>query len=265
VGQMVKKGQPLGQCGNSGRSPYPHLHMQLQMHPFAGAASIRFKFANLLIDAEQGGKFLHRGMLYERQVVRNLPGPGPAEEFFPYSSVHEHVYDMNGKTEVWQLQADLAGQFYLETFPEKSRADFQRDGSVIRFTAFSGSRQTGLYFFVKYFRELPLAREATMTWTASVEPEPVLTSLQRLAFLLVLFGLRPVRRIGYALQADQQAIRLEAKPVAGLAFCRWAVPFPGGAEPSVRLLLAKGRGVQQMTRGNSCLELKEIRPINQHL
>jgi murein DD-endopeptidase MepM/ murein hydrolase activator NlpD len=32
-GDRVKRGQPLGRCGNSGQSTEPHLHFQLQDGP----------------------------------------------------------------------------------------------------------------------------------------------------------------------------------------------------------------------------------------
>lgn len=42
-GERVRRGQIIGYCGNSGRSPVPHLHVQLQTSPHVGAATIPFR------------------------------------------------------------------------------------------------------------------------------------------------------------------------------------------------------------------------------
>ncbi|MBD3166949.1 peptidoglycan DD-metalloendopeptidase family protein [bacterium] len=44
-GQHVQRGQILGYCGNSGRSPVPHIHMQLQSKPELGADSLPAMFS----------------------------------------------------------------------------------------------------------------------------------------------------------------------------------------------------------------------------
>ncbi len=46
--QRVSAGQRLGFCGNSGRSPVPHLHFQVQTSPLAGATGIPFRLAHYL-------------------------------------------------------------------------------------------------------------------------------------------------------------------------------------------------------------------------
>ncbi len=47
VGQPVRAGEQIAECGNSGNSSEPHLHFQLQDHPrVAFAAGIPFRFAD---------------------------------------------------------------------------------------------------------------------------------------------------------------------------------------------------------------------------
>jgi murein DD-endopeptidase MepM/ murein hydrolase activator NlpD len=45
-GARVEIGTHLGEVGNSGRSPVPHLHLQVQNSPQAGAQTIPFRLAN---------------------------------------------------------------------------------------------------------------------------------------------------------------------------------------------------------------------------
>jgi hypothetical protein len=51
-GSSVKPGDFIGNCGNSGRSPQPHIHLHLQGSDDAGAATIPFHLASVLV-AEQ--------------------------------------------------------------------------------------------------------------------------------------------------------------------------------------------------------------------
>ena len=45
VGQYVTKGTFLATCGNSGRSPEPHIHFQLQTIPTIGAVTLPYPIA----------------------------------------------------------------------------------------------------------------------------------------------------------------------------------------------------------------------------
>ena len=48
VGQRVAAGEVLGECGNSGRSPVPHIHLQAQAGANPSAPTVPFRLANYL-------------------------------------------------------------------------------------------------------------------------------------------------------------------------------------------------------------------------
>jgi urea transporter len=47
-GQSVRRGEVLGLCGSSGRSPRPHLHFQLQATPQLGAPTLPCRFSDVV-------------------------------------------------------------------------------------------------------------------------------------------------------------------------------------------------------------------------
>jgi Peptidase family M23 len=49
-GDRIARGDFIGCCGNSGYSPQPHIHIQVQLTPEVGAATVPFSFANLTVD-----------------------------------------------------------------------------------------------------------------------------------------------------------------------------------------------------------------------
>ncbi len=52
-GDRVRRGQLLGYLGNSGRSPFPHLHLQMQVQPEIGAATIPFRLRDYRTPSEK--------------------------------------------------------------------------------------------------------------------------------------------------------------------------------------------------------------------
>jgi len=58
-GVAVNAGDYIGKVGNSGRSPFPHLHMQAQTHPGLGSRTKRFRLANYLNGGEERGPLIH--------------------------------------------------------------------------------------------------------------------------------------------------------------------------------------------------------------
>lgn len=50
IGETVAPGQPIGQCGNSGRSPQPHIHLHVQTGMALGAPTRPFHLSGVCID-----------------------------------------------------------------------------------------------------------------------------------------------------------------------------------------------------------------------
>ena len=48
-GDAVRRGDIIGYCGSSGRSPEPHLHFQVQATPFVGSRTLAYPLAYFLV------------------------------------------------------------------------------------------------------------------------------------------------------------------------------------------------------------------------
>jgi urea transporter len=59
VGDYVNPGAALGNCGNSGRSPQPHLHLSLVSGEFPGAATLPFHLVGVLMRTRQEKDVFH--------------------------------------------------------------------------------------------------------------------------------------------------------------------------------------------------------------
>ncbi|HIW83828.1 MAG TPA: M23 family metallopeptidase [Candidatus Dorea gallistercoris] len=81
VGQTVKRGEKIGECGNSGNTTEPHLHFQLQAgKSFYTAPGLPVEFENILVRETPS---------YEKFDDRNLRGE--KTEYPPYIAVGDRV------------------------------------------------------------------------------------------------------------------------------------------------------------------------------
>ncbi|MBH8568580.1 urea transporter [Microvirga sp. STS02] len=53
VGDYVRRGDIIGTCGSSGRSPEPHLHFQVQATPYVGSRTVAYPLAYFVAEAGQ--------------------------------------------------------------------------------------------------------------------------------------------------------------------------------------------------------------------
>ncbi len=112
-GQAVAPGHPLARCGNSGRSPQPHLHVHLQSGPQLGAATRPWHFSHVL-DSAQGTLHLDLQPRLGQTLCRPRLDRGLADALhFPVGRQFHYVW--RGRTTRLEVQLDLLGQFWLRS------------------------------------------------------------------------------------------------------------------------------------------------------
>ncbi len=150
-GQFVRKGDILATVGNSGRSPEPHLHYQIQGLPTIGSYSIPYPFAAFVKKNHKGRKLVEFSIPEEGCLVAN---PEKSEtlfqafNFLPGQQI-KTVLEKDGQTEVstWSVFTDAWNQLHLQCSLTGADLIVQHDGQFFRCTQFTGDKNSGLFWF----------------------------------------------------------------------------------------------------------------------
>jgi len=151
-GTYVRQGEVIGYCGNSGRSPAPHLHMQLQSTPFIGSKTIDYPIASYLVN--EYGKYKLKTFARPEigQTIANITkneGLFKAFTFTPGEVISFEVTWKNGQVQRtdWDVNSDMYKYTYLKCRKTGSKAYFHNDGNLFYFTHFEGDKNSFLYYF----------------------------------------------------------------------------------------------------------------------
>ncbi len=161
-GAYIKKGDVLAQVGNSGRSPYPHLHFQIQATPFVGSKTLYYPITNYLTNNSNTFSLSASGIPAEKALVSNvslIPNLEKAYHFVPGQiltwKVKSPVFE-GEKEVIWEVMADIYNSTFLYEPETQSKAWFQNTGNAFYFTFFEGNKRSLLYFFfLANFKTIP--------------------------------------------------------------------------------------------------------------
>ena len=163
-GDQVKKGQLLGRCGNSGRSPYPHLHFQFQVTPYIGSVTLDYPFGHYLLKENKGYSLKNFDFPKKDDVLVN---PSKNEllnkslHFIPGQRLNIQVeVDSNKQkwrktagTHTWVVQTDVYNNTFLKCEKDGGLAYLHNNGELHFFTNYTGTKYAPLFwFFIALFK-----------------------------------------------------------------------------------------------------------------
>ncbi|WP_022846528.1 urea transporter [Desulfurobacterium sp. TC5-1] len=163
-GDWVEKGTVLGQCGNSGYSPQPHIHIHVQLLPDIGAPTVPFSFAPFIKDEKI---FIDNGVPKENDRVKPVyPDKGLYEKLNMLIDMvfMFEILENGEKKGNFQAVVKMApdGTFYLTD--GIARLYFGINNGTFYCYSFEGSNKSYLKYIFLSSPKIPLHLEKELVW-----------------------------------------------------------------------------------------------------
>ena len=166
-GDYVEKGDILAYCGNSGRSPFPHLHFQFQLTNKIGDKTYEFPISHFI---EQKGDFYNLRTFdfpKENTKVSNIEVHKKIKKAFnlQLGDEFEIEYSLNDEnfTEKWEVDVDINNQLFIKS-DNNSKILLYQVEKVFYITNFFGNKKSALYFFYLLALKVPLMYKNFLVW-----------------------------------------------------------------------------------------------------
>ncbi len=167
AGDAIKKGQLIGRCGNSGRSPYPHLHFQFQKNPYVGSITTDYPFGHYLLKEETGYNLQSFDFPKKGQVLVNPLKNDVLDKvlrFTPGRRMLVKVEIESNKAKwkkiegeySWITETDAYNTSYLKCEQTGGLIYLYNQGDVHFFTNYIGRHTSPLFYFYTSLFKVPL-------------------------------------------------------------------------------------------------------------
>ena len=180
-GDYVKRGDVLALCGNSGRSPKPHLHFQVQADPYVGSPTIDYPVAFHILNEIPACKLetYSRPKIYD--IISNIDINDSLHKAFHFVPGQKIQFSLTSDDEKYSgtvkllVKADPYNNTYIHDEGGNAKAWFRTEAGMTYFTHFEGDRNSflyliflGLYRTVSgYYQDLKVHDEYTLSMISS--------------------------------------------------------------------------------------------------
>ncbi len=158
-GQYVKRGQILAHVGNSGRSPYPHLHFQLQTSPIIGSKTMEGGFSDYL-DVTGQPRYVKYGQPQEGSKVSNIETIPLLKQIFSFIPgkryTAEVIDEHKHRTCSFVADTDIYNNQFLMSESENEKIYLVNNGVVLKMLNYIGRRRSPLFILYQTLNFIPL-------------------------------------------------------------------------------------------------------------
>ena len=157
IGQYVTKGTYIATCGNSGRSPEPHIHFQLQTIPTIGAQTLEYPISYFIERHESDKKLKISEIPKENTFISNVQVNELLTIGFSFLPGQKLTFKKeNSDIPIdWEVLTDAYNRTYIYCHESDSIAYFVNDGVMLYFTDFEGDKNSLLFhFYLAAYRQL---------------------------------------------------------------------------------------------------------------
>ena len=150
IGSFLKKGEQIASLGNSGRSPQPHLHFQLQSTPHVGSKTLEYPLSYYITHKDGQDEFLAFKYPKEEERISDIKinkTINKAFKLIPGMIFKVSSNTNNFKESEWEVHTDAYNLTYITCSDTDSYAYFVNDGTVLYFTTYEGDKNSLLYYF----------------------------------------------------------------------------------------------------------------------
>lgn len=201
IGDYVVVNSILANCGNSGYSPQPHIHVQVQEVGFIGGFTKEFCFSDYL----QGGKLHLNGLPDHNEAITSLINDKSIASRFIFILDDVFTYevfedDLKIKEVTFKVKMDNNGEFYLHD-EHLNRLYFYNDAKQFYFYHYQGKASPLKWLFIVAPR-LPFIGGQTLEFTDYLPVYLVKTPWQRWGIELVSTLQKSFYKIGCSYRFD---------------------------------------------------------------
>jgi urea transporter len=219
VGQRIVSGEPIGHCGNSGRSPVPHLHLQIQDAAYPGGPTRPFCLKNTLQLNPAGTQQKYQTSAIPQEgsrLARPTPLPAlhalfcnwlPGEYRYRVSLDHQFA-----REETLLLDFDEMGRFRLRSRRHAAQLTAFLSQNVFYTVDYEGPRDSLLALISTGLARVPCIADPGIVWDDWVSPAPFYGGVLRRLHDIVDPYLGPsLPAYRYSMQAGEQGFEIRCQ------------------------------------------------------